>query len=123
MLQDGSGEVARLLAGVRMHDGPIGPGTLFAAVAPLESLAIVEPTVGAGGRPAYRLTQLGQAPPVRSSRSEPSSSIQSALPPPRNSPIRTWIGPMRAELVPHTGFPVIRLMRLSRVHVVPPRDA
>jgi len=46
MLQDGSGEVARLLAGVRMHDGPIGPGTLFAAVAPLERLAIVEPTWG-----------------------------------------------------------------------------
>jgi hypothetical protein len=39
------------------------------------------------------------------------------------SPIRTQIGPMRAGLVPHAGFPVRRLMCLSSVHPVPRRDA
>jgi len=38
-------------------------------------------------------------------------------------PIRAWIGPRMTNLVPHTGFLVKRLMRLSRVHAVHPRDA
>jgi hypothetical protein len=37
----------------------------------------------------------------------------------RRSPIRAWIGPRMADLVPHTGFHANRLMRLSRVHRVP----
>jgi Phage integrase family len=48
---------------------------------------------------------------------------QTGAPRARKSPIRAWIGPVRARLVPHTGFPVKRLMRLSRGHPVHPRDA
>jgi DNA-binding PadR family transcriptional regulator len=60
VLRDGPYEIARLLDAVRLRDGPIGPGTLFSAVARLEGLTLVEPAVGAGGRPAYRLTELGK---------------------------------------------------------------
>ncbi len=51
--------------------------------------------------------------------------IRAPPPPPRQTkrPIRVQIGPKRAGLVPHTGFPVNRLMRLSRVRPVPRRDA
>jgi DNA-binding PadR family transcriptional regulator len=58
-LRDGPRQVARLFDDIRSLDGPIGHGTLFAAVARLERLELVEPTVNGSGRRAYRLTQLG----------------------------------------------------------------
>jgi DNA-binding PadR family transcriptional regulator len=42
-------------------DGPIGHGTLFAVLARLEHLALVDSSVVASGRRAYRLTRLGAA--------------------------------------------------------------
>jgi DNA-binding PadR family transcriptional regulator len=58
-LRDGPRAVVRLLDEVRSLDGPIGHGTLYAAVARLERLTLVEPTTNGGGRRAYRLTGLG----------------------------------------------------------------
>jgi DNA-binding PadR family transcriptional regulator len=58
-LRDGPRAVVRLLDEVRSLDGPVGHGTLYAAVARLERLALVEPTINGGGRRAYRLTGLG----------------------------------------------------------------
>jgi DNA-binding PadR family transcriptional regulator len=60
-LQQGPRHVARLLDDVRSLDGPIGHGTLFAAVARLERLTLIEPTTNDRDRGAYRLTQLGLA--------------------------------------------------------------
>lgn len=60
-LHGGPRHVARLFDDIRSLDGPVGHGTLFAAVARLERLALVEPIVNGGGRRAYRLTQLGAA--------------------------------------------------------------
>ncbi len=60
-LQAGPRQVARLLDDVRSLDGPIGHGTLFAAVSRLERLDLVEPTGNDRARRAYRLTQLGLA--------------------------------------------------------------
>ena len=39
------------------------------------------------------------------------------------APIPGQIGPKMSDLVPHTGFQEKRLMRISRVHPTPPRDA
>jgi DNA-binding PadR family transcriptional regulator len=47
--------VARLLDEVRSLDGPVGPGTLYAAIARLERRGLIEPTTH-DGRRAYRLT-------------------------------------------------------------------
>jgi DNA-binding PadR family transcriptional regulator len=58
-LQRGPRHVARLLDDVRAMDGPIGHGTLFAAVARLERLTLIEPTTNDRDGRAYRLTQLG----------------------------------------------------------------
>ncbi|HUP54967.1 MAG TPA: hypothetical protein VM408_05630 [Methylomirabilota bacterium] len=55
-LRDGPHGVVRLFDEVRSLDGPIGPGTLYAAIARLEGLGLIEPGVGDDGRPAYRLT-------------------------------------------------------------------
>jgi hypothetical protein len=42
---------------VRRLDGPIGPGSLFAAIARLERVRLIEPaTNGDGAAAAYRLT-------------------------------------------------------------------
>ena len=60
-LRAGPRAVVRLFDDVRSLDGPVGHGTLYAAVARLERLALVEPTTNGGGRAAYRLTQLGDA--------------------------------------------------------------
>ena len=57
-----------------------------------------------------------------SRRSRKAIRVQPARGGQRRSPIRAWIGPKLASLVPHTGCPVNRLMRLSRVHPVPRRD-
>jgi DNA-binding PadR family transcriptional regulator len=53
--------VAGLLDDVRSLDGPIGHGTLYAAVARLERLTLIESTSNGNDQPAYRLTRLGQA--------------------------------------------------------------
>jgi DNA-binding PadR family transcriptional regulator len=60
-LQAGPRHAARLLDDVRSLDGPIGHGTLFAALSRLERLALVEPAPNGAGRRAYRLTQRGLA--------------------------------------------------------------
>lgn len=60
-LQHGPRHVARILDDVRSLDGPIGHGTLYAAVARLERLTLIEPTTNDRDRRAYRLTQLGMA--------------------------------------------------------------
>jgi DNA-binding PadR family transcriptional regulator len=60
-LQDGPRHAALLLDDVRSLDGPIGHGTLFAALARLERLALVERAPDGGPRRAYRLTRRGIA--------------------------------------------------------------
>jgi DNA-binding HxlR family transcriptional regulator len=60
-LRNGPRPVVRLFDEVRSLDGPIGHGTLFATVARLERLALVEQAPYDGDRGAYRLTQLGAA--------------------------------------------------------------
>lgn len=57
VLRDEPRGVVRLFDDVRSLDGPIGPGTLYAAIARLEGLGLIEPAVGNDGRRAYRLTQ------------------------------------------------------------------
>ena len=46
---------------VRSLDGPVGHGTLVAALSRLERLQLVETTATQAGRPAYRLTRLGRS--------------------------------------------------------------
>jgi DNA-binding PadR family transcriptional regulator len=58
-LQAGPRHAVYLLDDVRALDGPMGHGTLFAALARLEHLELVERTAAAGGRRAYRLTPRG----------------------------------------------------------------
>ena len=55
-LRDGPRGVVRLFDDVRSLDGPIGPGTLYAAIARLEHLGMIEPATEDDGRRAYRLT-------------------------------------------------------------------
>lgn len=57
----GPRNLPRLLDDVRTMDGPIGHGTLLAALARLERLDLVEPATRAASAPAYRLTRLGLA--------------------------------------------------------------
>ena len=60
VLRDGPRQHVRLFDEVRALDGPIGPGTLYAAVARLERLGLIEPaTNGNGGARAYGLTGSG----------------------------------------------------------------
>ena len=58
-LGTGPRNLPNLLDDVRSLDGPIGPGTLFGAIARLERLDLVEPVTVEVRRRAYRLTQLG----------------------------------------------------------------
>jgi DNA-binding PadR family transcriptional regulator len=58
-LRDGPRQHVRLFDEVRALAGPIGPGTLYAAVARLERLGLIEPANGNGGARAYRLTGSG----------------------------------------------------------------
>jgi DNA-binding PadR family transcriptional regulator len=61
-LRDGPRQHVRLFDEVRALNGPIGPGTLYGAVARLERLGLIEPaTNGGGGTRAYRLTGAGLA--------------------------------------------------------------
>lgn len=55
-LREGPRSVVRLFDDVRSLDGPIGPGTLYAAIARLEGGGLIEPAIGDDGRRAYRLT-------------------------------------------------------------------
>ena len=61
VLQAGPRQPARLLDDIRAIDGPMGHGTLFAALARLERLALVDSSVAEGDRRAYRLSGLGAA--------------------------------------------------------------
>jgi DNA-binding HxlR family transcriptional regulator len=58
-LREGPREIPMLFDAMRALDGPIGHGTLFATVARLERLDLVERTDRNHGRGAYRLTDLG----------------------------------------------------------------
>jgi len=55
VLRMGPRPVAPLLDEVWTLDGPIGPGTLYAAIARLERRGLIEPTTNGLGRRAYRL--------------------------------------------------------------------
>ena len=54
-LRDEPRNAVPLFDAVRALDGPIGPGTLYAAIARLERRGIIERASGADGRTAYRL--------------------------------------------------------------------
>lgn len=59
-LREGPRQHVRLFDDVRALDGPVGPGTLYAALARLERLGLIEQaTNGTGGTRAYRLTGSG----------------------------------------------------------------
>ncbi len=56
VLGEGPEPSVRLLDEIRRRNGPIGPGTLYGAIARLEAAALIE-RVAAGAAPrAYRLT-------------------------------------------------------------------
>jgi DNA-binding PadR family transcriptional regulator len=56
-LRDGPRQHVRLFDAVRALDGPVGPGTLYAAIARLERGGLIEGRVGPDGRRSYRLTE------------------------------------------------------------------
>ena len=62
-LRAGPRSVALLFDEVRSLDGPVGPGTLYAAIARLERRGLIAAVINGDGRRAYRLTdtQLGAA--------------------------------------------------------------
>jgi DNA-binding PadR family transcriptional regulator len=61
-LRDGPRQHVLLFDDVRSLDGPVGPGTLYGAVARLERLGFIESiTNGGGARRAYRLIGSGRA--------------------------------------------------------------
>ena len=55
-LRGGPQSVAVLFDEVRSLDGPVGPGTLYAAIARLERRGLIAPTTNGNGRREYRLT-------------------------------------------------------------------
>jgi DNA-binding PadR family transcriptional regulator len=72
-LREGPRNVVRLLDEVRALDGHVGPGTLYGAVARLEGLALIEPTINGNGRPAYRLTRWDAGSPTSTVEGEAAS--------------------------------------------------
>jgi DNA-binding PadR family transcriptional regulator len=60
-LDGGPRTAVGLLDGVRSLDGPIGPGTLFGAIARLEHLRLVDSGLSDDGRRAYHRTASGAA--------------------------------------------------------------
>jgi hypothetical protein len=54
-LRSGPAGASNLLSAVRRLDGPIGPGTLFGALARLEHLKLVERAPNGAGHAVYRL--------------------------------------------------------------------
>ena len=59
-LDGGPLELVALLDATRSLDGPIGPGTLVAALSRLETLRLVDSDVIPGRSRVYRLTILGR---------------------------------------------------------------
>jgi len=57
-LRDGPRQHVRLFDAVRALNGPVGPGSLYAAVARLERRGLIEGRIGADGRRFYRLTDI-----------------------------------------------------------------
>ena len=57
-LRGGPHGVAVLFDEVRSLDGPVGPGTLYAAIARLERRGLITPITNGDGRRAYRLNPL-----------------------------------------------------------------
>jgi DNA-binding PadR family transcriptional regulator len=57
-LRGGPYSVAVLFDEVRSLDGPVGPGTLYAAIARLERRGLIAPITNGDGRRAYRLNPL-----------------------------------------------------------------
>ncbi len=55
-LRGGPRPIATLLDEVRAADGPLGPGSLYAAIARLEGARLITRTATGDGRRAYRLT-------------------------------------------------------------------
>ena len=63
VLREGPRSSVALLDGVRALDGPVGPGTLYGAVARLERLRLIEQISDETSRFVYRLTEYrGNAP-------------------------------------------------------------
>ena len=60
-LRGGPRGVAPLFDEVRALDGPVGPGTLYAAIARLERSGLITPLTSGDGRRAYRLTERSMA--------------------------------------------------------------
>jgi DNA-binding HxlR family transcriptional regulator len=58
-LRDGPQPLTGVFDRARSLDGPIGHGTLLAALARLERLGLVARTTDTGRKPAYLLTTLG----------------------------------------------------------------
>jgi Transcriptional regulator PadR-like family. len=58
VLRDGPRTAVHLFDAVRALDGPVGPGTLYAAIARLERRGLIEGRAGSDGRRSYRLTDL-----------------------------------------------------------------
>ena len=58
-LGTGPRAVTVLFDELRALDGPIGPGTLYAAIARLERRGLIAPGTASDGRRAYRLTDRG----------------------------------------------------------------
>jgi len=58
-LREGPRQPGRLLDDVHALDGPVGHGTLFAAIARLECLDLVERAAAVGEGRVYRLTARG----------------------------------------------------------------
>jgi DNA-binding PadR family transcriptional regulator len=55
-LRDGPRPASGLLDEIRRLDGPVGPGSLYAAIARLERGRLIELISNGDGRAAYRLT-------------------------------------------------------------------
>ena len=57
-LREGPRSVVVLFDDVRSLDGPVGPGTLYAAIARLERRGLIAPITNGDGRRAYRLNPM-----------------------------------------------------------------
>ena len=60
-LRGGPRSIAALLDDVRSANGPVGPGSLYAAIARLEGARLIVPTATGDGRRAYRLAHTEEA--------------------------------------------------------------
>lgn len=60
-LRAGPRSVSGLLDDVRSANGPIGPGSLYGAIARLERTGLIRPAPTPGRAPAYRLSHSEEA--------------------------------------------------------------